>query len=179
MDDLFEKEEWTTGNSWLVICCGSVAKSCLDLCNPKNCSSPVFPFLHYLPGFAQTHVHRVGDAIQSSHPVLPPSPLALNLSQYQGHFQWVSSLHQVAKVLELQHQSFQWIFRVDFFGIDWFDPLAVQGALKRLLQHHDSKASILWHSAFFIVQLSFVHDSWRNRSFDYIDFGWQNDVSGF
>ena len=77
-----------------------------------------------------------------------PSPPALNLSQYQGLFKWVSSSHEVAKVLEfqLQHQSFQWIFRTDL--------LAVQGTLKSLLQHHSSKAPILLHSAFFIVQLS-------------------------
>ena len=104
----------------------------------------------------QTHVHWVGDAIQPSHHLLSPSPLAFNLSQYQGLFQWVSSLHQVAKVLEfqLQHQSFQWTFRFVSFGIDWFDLLAVQGTLKSLLQHHSSKASVLQHSAFFIVQLS-------------------------
>ena len=79
-----------------------------------------------------------------------------NLSQHQGHFKWVSSLHQVAKVLEfqLQHQSFQWIFRTDFLWMDWLDLLAVQVTPKSLLQHHSSKASILRHSAFFIVQLS-------------------------
>ena len=70
--------------------------------------------------FAQTHVHRVGDAIQPSHPLLSPSPSTFNLSQHQGLFQWVSSLHQMARVLELQlqHQCFQWIFRVDFLS-DW------------------------------------------------------------
>ena len=74
-----------------------------------------FSVHHYLPEFAQTHVLWVGDVIKPSHPLSPPS-LALNLSQHQGLFQWVSSSHQVAKVLELQlqHQSFQWIFRVDF-----------------------------------------------------------------
>ena len=78
--------------------------------------TPGFPVLHHLPEFAQTHVHWVSDAIQPSHSLLSPSPSAFNLSQYQGFFQWVGSLHQVAKVLELQlqHQSFQWIFRVDF-----------------------------------------------------------------
>ena len=91
----------------------SVAKWCLTLCNPMDCSIPGFPVLHYLPEFAQTHVHWVGDAIQPSHPLLLPSP-ALNLAQHLGLFQWVSSSHQVTKVLELQHQSFQWIFRTDF-----------------------------------------------------------------
>ena len=108
------------------------------------------------PEFTQTHVHRVGDAIQPSHPLSSPSPSALNLSQHQGLFKWVSSSHQVATELELQlqHQSFQLIFRIDFLRIDWLDLLPVQGTLKSLLQHHSSKVSILWHSAFFIVQLS-------------------------
>ena len=84
------------------------------LCNPMNYSTPGFPVLHYLLEFAQTHVHWVGDAIQPSHPLLSPSPPALNLSQHQGIFQWVGSSHQVVKVLELQLQSFPWIFRIDF-----------------------------------------------------------------
>ena len=221
-----------------------------------------FPVLHYPPEFVQMHVHWVDDTIQLSHPVLCPSPPAVNLFQNQGLFQWVSSLRQVPKVLklQLQHQSFQWIFRVGFlqdwlvwslcspgdsqgscstpqiaachvslfvtnslssliltleslvpsnhlilchpllllssifprirvfsnesvlcikwpkywsfsfsispsndypglisFGIDWFDLLAVQRTLESLLQHHSSKASILWRSAFFIVQLSYPY----------------------
>ena len=81
-----------------------------------DCSTPGFPVLHHLPELAQTHVHRVGDAIQASHPLSSPSPPALSLSQHQGLFQWVSSSHQVAKILEfqLQLQSFQWIFRTNF-----------------------------------------------------------------
>ena len=96
--------------------CCPLAKSCLTLCNPMNCSMQAFSVLHCLPKSSQTHVHWVSDATQLSHPLSPPSPLALNLSQHQGLFQWVGSSHQVAKVLELQlqHQSFQWIFRVDF-----------------------------------------------------------------
>ena len=90
-----------------------------NFCDSLNCSMPGFPVLHYLPEFAQIHGHWVGDAIQSSHPLLTPSPRALNLSHHQGLFQWVSSLHQVAKELELwlQHPSFQWTFRVDFLWI--------------------------------------------------------------
>ena len=91
----------------------SVTQSCLTLCNPTDCSTPGFPVHHQLLEFMQTHVHRVGHAIQPSHPLSSPSPPAFNLSQHQGLFQWISS-HQVAKVLELQHQSFQWIFRTDF-----------------------------------------------------------------
>ena len=93
----------------------SVAQSCPTLCNPMDCSRSGFPAHHKLPELPQTAVHWVSDAIQPSHP-LSPSPPAFNLAQHQGLFQWVSSSHQVAKVLEfqLQHQSFQWIFRTDF-----------------------------------------------------------------
>ena len=104
----------------------------------------------------QTHVYWVSDAIQPSYPLSSPSPPAFNLSQHQGVFQGVSSSHLVAKVLQFQLQrwSFQWVFRTNSFRMDCLDVLAVQGTLKSLLQHHSSKASILWHSAFFIVQLS-------------------------
>ena len=93
----------------------SVSQSCLTLCNPMNCSMPGLPVHHQLPESTQTHVHQVGDAIQPSHPLSSPSPLALYLSQHLGFFKWVSSSHQVAKVLEfqLQHQSFQWTPRTD------------------------------------------------------------------
>ena len=93
----------------------SVTQSCPTLCNPMNRSTPGLPVHHQLLEFTQTHVHWVGDAIQPSHPLSSPSP-ALNLAQHQGLFQWVSSSHQVAKGLgpQFQHQSFQWIFRVDF-----------------------------------------------------------------
>ena len=94
----------------------SVAQSCLTLCNPMDHSTPGLPVHHQLLEFTQTHVHWVGDALQPSHPLLSPSPPAFNLSQHHDLFKWVSSLHQVAKVLEfrLQHQSFQWTFRTDF-----------------------------------------------------------------
>ena len=94
----------------------SVTQLCLTLCDPMDCSMPGFPIHHQLLELIQTHVHRVGDAIQPSHPLSSPSPPAFNLSQHQGLFQWVRSSHQVDKVLEfqLQHQSFQWIFRTDF-----------------------------------------------------------------
>ena len=87
----------------------------LNSLRPHGLQHSGFPILRYLPEFAQTHVHWVGDAIQPSHPLSSPSPLAFNLSQHQGLFQWISSSHQVAKVLELQHQFFQWIFKVYFF----------------------------------------------------------------
>ena len=118
----------------LLICC-SVTKSCPTLCNPMDCSTPGFPVLHYLPEFAQTHVHGV-NAIQPSYPLQPASHPALNLPQHQGLYQWVSSSHQVAKVLELQlqRQSFQWIFRVDFLS-DWLvgSPCCLSKGLSRAL----------------------------------------------
>jgi len=94
----------------------SVAQSRPTLCHPVDRNKPGLPVHHQLPEFTQTHVLWVGDAIQPSHPLLSPSPPTLNLSQHQGLFKWVSSSHQVAKVLEfqLQCQSFQWIFRTDF-----------------------------------------------------------------
>ena len=94
----------------------SVAQSCLTLCDPMDCSMPGLPVHHQLPELTHTQVHSIGDAIQPSNPLSSPSPPTFNLSQHQGLFQWVSSLHQVAIVLEfqLQHQSFQWIFSTDF-----------------------------------------------------------------
>ena len=94
----------------------SVAQLCLTLCSHIDCSMPGFPVHHQLPEPAQTHVHRVGHAIQPSHPLSSPFPPAFNLSLHQGLLQWVHSSHQVTKVLELhlQHQSFQRIFRTDF-----------------------------------------------------------------
>ena len=94
----------------------SVTQICPTLCNPMDCSTPSLLVYHQLPEFAQTHVHWVGDAIQPSHCLASLSPPAFNLSQHHGLLKWVSSSHQVAKVLkfQLQHQSFQWIFRTDF-----------------------------------------------------------------
>ena len=109
-----------------------------------------------LPKLAQTHVHWVGDAMDPSHPLSSPSPPAFNLSQHQGLFQGVSSSHQMAKGLEFQlwHQSFQCIFRIISFRIARLDLTAVQGAFRSFEQQHSSEASILQHSAFFMVQLS-------------------------
>ena len=126
------------------------------LCDPMNCSMPGFPVHHQLPEFTQTHVQWIGDAIQPSHPLLSPSPPAFNLYPHQGLFKWVSSSHQVATY---------WSFSFNIspsnehsgllsFRMDWLDLIAIQGTLKRLLQHHCSKASILQCSAFFRVQLS-------------------------
>ena len=109
------------------------------------------------PTPTQTHVHRVGDAIQLSYPLSSPSSPAFNLSQHQGLFQWVSSLHQVAKVVELQFQPSNEYSGLIFFRIDWFDLLEIQGTLRSLLQHHSPKAPILWRWAFFMVQLLYPY----------------------
>ena len=134
----------------------SVTQSCLTLCNAMDCSMPGLPVHYQLPELTQIHVHWVGDAIQPSHPLSSPSPPAFNLSQHQGLFQWVGSCIRWPK---------DWSFSFSVspsneysglisFRMDWLDLVAVQGTLKSLLQHHSSKASILWRSAFFIVQLS-------------------------
>ena len=125
----------------------SVAQSRLTLCDPMDCSTPGLPVHHLLPEFIQTHVRWVGDAIQLSRPLLSPSPPALNISQHQRLFKWVSSSHQVPKY---------WSFSFNIspssehpglisFRMDWLNLVAVQGTLKSLLQHHSSKASILQH----------------------------------
>ena len=128
---------------------------------------------HQLPELAQTHVHWVRDAIQPFHPLLFPSPPAFNLFQYWGLFKWVSSLHQVARVLELelQHQSFQWIFRTDFLS----DLLVWSPCSPRDSQESspasNPKMSILHRSAFIMVDLSHLYlDYWKNYIFNYADF---------
>ena len=150
------------GFSWKILTTfkfSSVTQLWLTLCDPTDCNTPGFPVHHQLLEPTLTHVHHISDAIQSSQPLSSPSPPAFNLFQHQNLFQWVGSLHQVAKVLafQLQHQSFQWIFRTDFL-LDWlvsspYSPLDSRES-KSLLQHRSSKASILRCSAFFMVQLS-------------------------
>ena len=107
-------------------CCCLFTQSCPTLCDPMNCSMPTFPVLHNLLEFAHTHVLWVDDAIQPSHPLSLPS-LALSLSQHQGLFQWVGSLHQVSKVLEFSFSisSFSEYSGLIFFRIDWFDLFAI------------------------------------------------------
>ena len=121
-----------------------------------DCSTPGFPVLRNLPEFAQTHNHRIGDAIQPSHALSSPFPPALNLSQHQGLFKW-SALHiRLPKYWRFSFSispSYEYSGLISF-RIDWFDILAVQETLKSLLQHHSSKASILLCSGFFMVHLS-------------------------
>ena len=133
----------------------SFTQSCLTLCDSMDRSMPGLHVHHQLLEFIQTHVHWVSDAIQPSHPLSSISPPAFSLAQHQGLFKWVSSLHQVAR-----YWSF--IYRISpsneysgliSFRMEWMYLLAAQVTLKSLLQHHNSKASILRSSAFFKVQL--------------------------
>ena len=146
----------------------SVAQSCPTLCDPMNRSMPGLPVQHKLLEFTQTHVHRVSDAIQPSHPMLSPSPLAPNPSQHQSLFQWVNSSHEVAKVLEFQlsHHSFQRTPRTD---------LLQNGLIRSPCSPRDSQESsptpqfksinssvLSLHSP----TLTSIHDHWKNHSLD-------------
>ena len=111
------------------------------------------------PKFTQTHVHRVGDAIQPSHPLSSPFPPVVNISQRQGLFQWIRSSHKVPKVFSFSIRPSDEYSGLIFFRIDWLDLLAVQGTLQSRLQHHSSKASILWRSAFVTVLPTFYVSS--------------------
>ena len=146
----------------------SVTQSCLTLCDPVDCSTPGFPVYHQLPELAKTHVHSISDAIQPSHPLSSPSP-TFNLSQHQGLFQWVSSSHQVAKVLEFSFSisPSNEYSRLISFRVDWFDLLAGQGTIKSLLhssKFHSANSSAL--SFLYSPTLTSTHDSWKNHSFD-------------
>ena len=150
-------------------CCCSVAKSCPTLFGSLDHSMPGFPVFHYLLEFAQTHVHWVGDAIRPSHPPSSPSPPALNLFQHQGLFQWVSSSHQVAKALEfqLQHQSFQRIFRTDFL---WNRLVGSPCILRDSQESFPTPQfkSINSSALSFLSSptLTSIHDHWKNHSLD-------------
>ena len=146
----------------------SVTQLCLTLCDPMDHSMPGLPVHYQLLKFTQNHLHQVSDVIQPSHSLLSPFPPALNLSQHQGLFS-ESALH----VRWPKYWSFS--FNISpcsehlgliSFRMYWLDLLAVQGTLKSLFQHCSSKASILWHSAFFIVQLTFIPNYQKNHSLD-------------
>ena len=121
-----------------------------------NSSMPAVSVFYYLPEFAQTYVCWISDAIQPSHPLSSPSPLALNLSQHQGLFQWVGSSHRWPKYWSFSFSispSNEYSGLISF-RMNWLDLLALQETFKSLLQSHSSKALILWRSTFFMVQLS-------------------------
>ena len=140
---------------------------CPTLCNPMNRSTPGLPVHHHLSDFTQTHVHRVGDAIQQSHPLSSPSSPAANPSQHQGLFQWVNSSHEVTKVLEfqLQHQSFQWTVRTDLQNGLVGSPCSPRDSQESSTPQFKSINSLalsLLHSP----TLTSIHDHRKNHSLD-------------
>ena len=149
----------------------SITQSCPTLCNLMACSMPNLPVCHQLLEFTKTHVHWVSDAIQPPYPLSSPSPPTFNHSQHQGI---VFSSESVLPIRWPKYGSFSFSiipsneYSELIFRMDWLDLLAVQGTLKSLLQHHSLKASILWHSALFIVQLShpYMTIAWKNYSLD-------------
>ena len=147
----------------------SVSQSCPTLCDPMNPSTPGLPVHHQFPEFTQTHVHRVGDAIQPSHPLSSPSPPAPNPFQHQGLFQWVNSSHEVAKVLEfqLQHQSFQRNPRADLLqnglvGYTCSTRDSQESSPTPQFKSINSLALSFLHSP----TLTSIHDHWKNHSLD-------------
>ena len=147
----------------------SVAQSCLTLCDPMNCSTPGLPVHHQLQEFSQTHIHRVSDAIQPSHPLSSPSPPAPNPSQHQSLFQWVNSSQEVAKVLEfqLQHHSFQRNPRVDLLqnglvGSPCSPRDSQESSPTPQFKSINSSALSFLHSPTLIS----MHDHWKNHSLD-------------
>ena len=146
-----------------------VTQSCPTLCHPMNCSMPGLPVHHQLLEYTQTHTYWVGGTIQPSHPLLSPSPPAPNPSQHQGLFQWVNSSHEVAKVsgFQLQHQSFQWIFRTDFLkdGLIGY-PCSPRDSQESspIPQFKSINSSVLsfLHRPIFTS----IHDHWKNHSLD-------------
>ena len=147
----------------------SVTQLCPTPGDPMNHSTPGLPVHHQLQESTQTRVHWVGDAIQPSHPLLSPSPPGLNLSQHQDLFKWVSSSHQVARVLEfqLQHQSFQWTPSIDLL----WDGLVGSPCSQRdsqesspTPQFKSTTSSVL--RFIYSLTLTSIHDYWKNHSLD-------------
>ena len=134
----------------------SVTQSCLTLCDPMNCSMPGLPVHHQLPEFTQTHAHRVGDAIHPSHLchpllLLPPIPPSIRVFSNESALpMWWPKYWSFSLSISSSNEHPGLVS----FRMDWLDLLAVQGTCNSLLQHHSSKVSVLWHSAFFTVQLS-------------------------
>ena len=145
----------------------SSVTQCPTLCNSMDCSTPGFPVHHQLPEPTQTHIHHVGDAINYlilCHPLLLPPSIFPSFGGFCNesvvHIRWPKCWNFSFSI------SLPMNIPMISFRTDWFDLLAVQGTLKSLLQYHSSKASILWHSAFFIVRLTSIHDYWKTHSFD-------------
>ena len=147
----------------------SVVQSCPTLCHPMNRSTPGLPVHHQLLEFTQTHVHWVSDAIQPSHPMSSPSPPAPNPSQHQSLFQWVNSLHEVAKVLEfqLQHQSFQWTPRTDLLHNGLVgSPCSARDSQESSPTPQFKSINSLALSFLHSPTLILIHDHWKNHNLD-------------
>ena len=147
----------------------SVPQLCLTICDTMDCSMWGFTVHHQLLELTQTHDHQVGDAIQPSYPLSSPSLPAFNLSQHQSIFQWVSTSHQVAKVMEfqLQHQSSQWIFKTDFhyYGLVG-SPCSPRGSQEFSPTPQFKSINSLALSFLYSPVLTSIHDYWKNHSFD-------------
>ena len=166
--------DWLRGKLGLVLMGEAMLSSVHSLshvwlCDPMNLSTPGLPVHHRLLELIQTHVHWVSDAIQPSHPLSSPFPPAFNLSQHQGFFKWVSSSHQVAKILEfqLQHQSFQWTPRTDFRldGLIW-SPCRPRDSQESSPTPQFKSIKSYALSFFYSPSLISIHDHWKNQSLD-------------
>ena len=157
------------------------AQSCPTLGDPMNRSMPGLSVCHKVPEFTQTHAHRVGDAIQPSHPLSSPSPPAPNPSQHQGLFQGVNSSHEVAKVLEfqLQHQSFQWTPSTDLQDGLVGSPCGPRDSQESSPTPQFKSINFSALSFLHSPTLTSIHDHWKNHSLDQTDLCWQSDVSAF
>jgi len=147
----------------------SVTRSCPTFCNPMDYSRPGFPVHHQLLELAQTHVHPVGDAIQPCHPLSSSCPRVSNLSHHHVLFKWVRSSHQMAEVLEFQHQhqSFQWTFRTDFLS-DWLvgSPCSPRDSQESSPTPQFKSINSWAQSFLYSPTLTSIHDYWKNHSFD-------------
>ena len=147
-----------------------------------DCSMPGFPVHCQLSELAHTHIHWVSDAIQPSHPLSSPYPPACSLAQHYGLFQWVSFLHQVAKVFEfqLQHQSLQWIFRTDFLQDGLVgSPCSLRDYEESSPTPQFKSINSLAHRFLYGPTLTSIHDYWKNHSLDETDLCWQSNISAF
>ena len=165
-----------------VIQLSSVAQSCRTLCDPIDCSKPGLPVHDHTLELAQTHVHRVGDVIEPSCPLSSPFPPDFNLYQHQGLFQWIGSSHHVAKILalQLQLQSFQWTFSIDFLK-DWlvWSPCSPRDSQESSPTPQLESISSSALSLPYGPTLTSIHDCWKNHSFDSTDLCQQSNVSAF
>ena len=151
--------------SWMRFSFSSVTQLCLTLSDPMDCSKPGRPVHHQLPEFTQTHVHWVSDAIQPSHPLSSPS-LTFNLSQHQGLFKWVSSSHQVAKVLEFQASTSVLPTNIqDWYPLGWTGWISLQSkGLSRVFSNTTVQKHQFFDTQLYSPTLTSIHDHWKNHS---------------